>query len=183
MPTDYDYDMRNSNNPYYPSVTITYGELKEAGFINWNDPAWHWDAYDDDQYKRVCKKMDDHFKWREIGVLPPARWHDEFIRKMNEIMPKYKLLYKILADSPDPMQVLSEYHKARHVYSDFPVTQLRAETQDYASNADDNEEERDVQGDFMEKVQALQAYDDVDLQIINDMSSMFTFFNSTTIPY
>ena len=41
MPTDYDYDMRNSNNPYYPSVTITYGELKEAGFINWDDPSWH----------------------------------------------------------------------------------------------------------------------------------------------
>lgn len=177
------YDINHSDNPWYPAVTVTYGELKDGNFINWYMPEWHWDAYNDEQYRRLCKKFDDHFRWREIGVLPPQRWHDEFMRKINEIMPKYKILYRILDSDTDPMQVLSEYHKNRHVYSDFPVTQLRAETQDYASNADDNEEERDVTGDLLERLQGLNDYNDVDLQIINEMSTLFTFFDSVDIPY
>lgn len=176
--------MPEMNDQWHAAVTIQYGELLEGGFIDWDRPEWRWDAYDDEQYRRVCKKINDHYYYREIGCLPPDRWRHELIRKMNEIMPKYKLLYKMLTDSASPFQVLDEYRKTRNINSDFPVTQLRPDVQDYASGAQDVEEEHVVEGDFLDKYQKLQAaYTDVDLMIVNELDSMFTFFNSVALPY
>ena len=41
------------NNRYFNAVTVTYGELVDGGFIDWTDPAFSWDYYDEEQKARV----------------------------------------------------------------------------------------------------------------------------------
>lgn len=169
-------------DPYEPSqpvpefhavVSVSLGELVEDGIIDWTDDSWHWDAYDDTQYKRLCAKIEAHYWDREIGVLPPGSWKREFIRKMNEIMPKYKLAYQAVDARIPLMRVSDDYGKSRTIDSDFPATQLKP-NQDYASNASDNEYENIHEGDYLDRIERLKSYDDIDLQIINEIESMFT---------
>lgn len=169
-------------DPYEPSaptpefhsvMTVSLGELVEGGFIDWNDASWHWDAYDDTQYQRLCAKIETHYWDREIGVLPPGAWKREFIRKMNEIMPKYKLAYQAASDGITLMRTGDDYGKSRTIGSDFPATQLKP-NQDYASDASDNEYENVHEGDYLDRMERLKAYDDIDLEIINEMESMFS---------
>lgn len=167
--------------PYEPSaptpefhavISISLGELVEAGFIDWTDDSWHWDAYDDAQYARLNAKIETHYWDREIGVLPPGSWKREFMRKMNEIMPKYKLAYQA-ADNASLMRVGDDYGKSRTIGSNFPATQLKP-NQDYASDANDNEYENVHEGDYLDRIERLKTYDDIDLQIIDQLESMFS---------
>ena len=159
---------------FHAVVSVTLGELIEGKFVDWAEPSWHWDAYDGAQYARVCAKFNNHYWDREIGVLPPGSWKREVLRKFNEIMPKYKPIYKALADGADIMQASGTYGKHRDVYSDFPATQLKSDNQDYASNATDRQYEDITEGDWMEKMASLRNYDDVDYMIIKEMDSMFS---------
>lgn len=172
----------NRIEPYEPSpampefhavISVSLGELIEGGFIDWNDDSWHWDAYDETQYKRLCTKIEAHYWDREIGVLPPGSWKREFMRKMNEIMPKYKLAYQAVDDGVSLMRTGDDYGKSRTIGSDFPATQLKP-NQDYASDASDNEFENVHEGDYLDRMERLKAYDDIDLQILNEMESMFS---------
>lgn len=176
-------------NPYEPSaptpefhavITVSLGELVEDGFIDWNDPSWHWDSYDETQYQRLCTKIETHYWDREIGVLPPGAWKREFIRKMNEIMPKYKLAYQAASDGITLMRTGDDYGKSRTIGSNFPATQLKP-NQDYASDASDNEYENVREGDYFDRMERLKAYDDIDLKIINEMESMFSCLMTVNI--
>ena len=158
----------------YPTMSVTLGELVEGGYVDPSKPDWRWDAYNDEQYERVWHKIIQHYYTREIGVLPPRNWQREFIRKMNEIMPKYKPVYKMLDEGANIFTVSDSYAKTRMVNSDFPATQLKSDTQDYASTATDNQSENVTQGDWMQKMGDLKDYNDVDLAIVNDMNTMFT---------
>lgn len=176
-----EYIPSESVSEYHAVITVTYGELLAGKWIDWNDETWHWDAYNPEQYTRLCNKFNEHFYDREIGVLPPLSWKREFIRKMNEIMPKYKPFYKALENSNALLQVGDNYGKTRNVYSDFPATQIAPQSQDYASNATDNEYENINNGDIMERINNLKTYDDIDYAIIKEMDSMFSCFISVNI--
>ena len=166
--------------PYTPSpdwhavATIQLGELIECGVVNWDDQSWHWDAYNEEQYKRVCNKIENHFFFREIGIVPPGAWKREFLRKMNEIMPKYKPLYAALDNGADILQTSDQYGKSRDVFSEFPATML-GDNQDYASNGRDREYENVTQGDWVDKATDIATrYNDIDVMILNEIESMFS---------
>lgn len=89
------------NRDFHSVVTVQFGELIHDGLVDWNDPAWQWDKYSDEQFARLNQKIERRFWYREISCLPLKRWNLEFIRKMNEIMPKYRILYDIQAKDPD----------------------------------------------------------------------------------
>ena len=72
-----------------------------------------------------------------------------------------------------PGQIASVLEEFRDVDSEFPATQL-SENNDYASNASDREFETLHEGDYLDRVEKLQAYNDIDLQIVNDMETMFS---------
>lgn len=175
------YDMSDAPRDFHAVVTVTLGELITDKWVDWTDPSWHWDAYNDEQYTRVCEKFNNHFWDREIGVLPPGSWKREVLRKFNEIMPKYKLVYQALDTGVSVLQVSDTYGKNRNVFSDFPATQIAPQNQDYASNATDNQFETFVQGDFLDKMAKIKDYNDVDLMIINDMDSLFSCFYSVSL--
>lgn len=170
--------MQNDINPYQPCeshddfhgvMTYTFGELLDVpGGIDWNNTAWSWRdiAYDDTQYTRCCKKIENRFYDREIGVMPASRWKRHFLRLITEIMPTLKPLYAAVeGNSAVMLSDMDTWHKMRTVFSDFPATQL-AENQDYASNATDNQYETITNGDFMDKVNRIRNGDYVDIDVL-----------------
>lgn len=181
MPLIDAYIPSDSTPDFHAVDTISLGELYEEHWINFDDPSWHWNAYNDEQYNRVNQKIIDHYYTREIGVLPPLAWKREFLRKMNEIMPKYIPFYKAFDDGSTLLQSSDSYGKNRSVYSDFPATQIAPDTQDYASNANDYQFETISNGDIMEKIKALRSYDDLDYMIVKEMDTMFSCFISVNI--
>lgn len=169
------YKMCECPTDMHAVVTIQLGELIEGGMFDWeSDNSLKWDAYSEEQYKRVCQKFVNRFYYREIGVIPVKRWRLEYLRKMNEVMPKYKPFYKALEEGADILAVGDDYGKRRNLYSDFPATMLSG-NEDYASNGNDSQYEDVHQGDFMAKAsEARERYNDIDVMILEDMESLFS---------
>ncbi|MDE5995190.1 MAG: hypothetical protein K2G60_06725 [Oscillospiraceae bacterium] len=169
------YPIPDNNADFHDVVTVTLGELIEGGMVDWDSPDWTFDSYNEEQRQRLCEKIENRYYFREIGILPPGRWKREFLRKLNEIMPKYKLLYAELEKGVNILQDRDEYGKARNVFSDFPATQLGGENQDYATNGTDAEFENVRDGNYLDRAEQLnKRYNDVDVMILNEMESMFS---------
>lgn len=170
-------------SPDYHSVyTIQLCELINCeGGIDFKDGSWEFDYYNEEQRDRFWKKFERRFYWREIGVLPPSRWKWELLRKLDEIMPKYKPAYAAIENGQNILQKYGSYGKSRHVFSEFPQTQLSGLNQDYASNGTDKEHEEIYLGDWMEQMENLKTYDDVDVMILKELETMFSAFSSVSI--
>ena len=166
----------NSIDEWHSVVTIQLGELAECGFFDLTRSDWDFGPkYSAEQHAQLCTKITNHYWNREIALTPPGIWKREFLRKLNEIMPKYIPLYKLL-DEGYNLGAKSEYYKSRNIYSDFPQTSLAGNNQDYASTGSDTEYERIQQLspiDLYEKIKEYQ-YQDIDLMIINELESLFS---------
>lgn len=161
--------------PRYDSITsVTLGELVNDGYVDWNDGTWEFPKYNDEQDARLKQKIVDHYRYRDIALIPVRMWKDEFLRTLREIMPKYIYLYGLLDSSPDLVGASSEYYKSRNIYSDFPQTQLNGMNADYASTGNDMEFERIRQDSIMDIAERLKSYDDVDLLIVKDLEPLFS---------
>ena len=136
--------------PDYHSVySIQLCELINGGWIDFNDESWDFDSYNAEQRNRLWDKFEKRFYWREIGIMPPGQWKWELLRKLNEIMPKYKPAYEALENGQNIFQHYGEYGKSRNIYSDFPQTML-GDNEDYASNGTDRQHEEIYLGDWGE---------------------------------
>lgn len=162
--------------------SITLGELREAGaFAYETDEHLFWDYYDPEQYERVSKKVLARFKYRDIGVVPYAKWRDSYVRKMNEIMPKYKPLYQALEDGANILQTEDRFGKRKNVYSSFPQTPLSGD-QDYADSMNIDEHEDIAVGDWIEKANEIRkGYADIDVMILDELETLFSCLFSVNI--
>lgn len=162
------FDPGETAPDYHAATTITLGELLAPGGIDWTTPQWSWrdEAYNDTQYSRCCKKIENRYYDRELGVMPPGRWRRHLLRLIAEIMPVLKPLYELANGNPGIFMTDNDtWHKTRTVFSDFPATQL-ATGQDYASNATDMEYETVTNGNYMDKVKAIRQGDYVDIDVL-----------------
>jgi hypothetical protein len=180
MQNDIDsYQPCESHDEFHGVMTYTFGELLDVpGGVDWDNTAWSWRdvAYDDTQYTRCCRKIENRFYDRELGVMPPSRWRRHFMRLIREIMPTLRPLYALIDNNPDIILSDSDtWHKMRTVFSDFPATQL-TENQDYASNATDNQYETIANGNFMDKVNRIRngEYVDIDVLLLDHLESCFS---------
>lgn len=180
MQNDIDsYQPCESRDEFHGVMTYTFGELLDVpGGVDWDNAAWSWRdvAYDDTQYTRCCRKIENRFYDRELGVMPPSRWRRHFIRLIQEIMPTLRPLYALADKNPDIILSDSDtWHKMRSVFSDFPATQL-TENQDYASNATDNQYETVTNGNFMDKIERIRNgdYVDIDVLLLDHLESCFS---------
>lgn len=161
---------------FHSVVTIQLCELAEAGFFDLSREDWDFNPkYSEEQHATLCKKITDHYWYREIALVPPGIWKREFLRKMNEIMPKYMSLYE-LRESPYNIGAESEYYKSRNIFSDFPQTSLAGDNQDYASTGNDVEYERIKQLSPIELYKRVKDYKyiDVDAMIIEEIEPLFS---------
>lgn len=161
------------NDEFHAVYSIQLCELIESGWCDFDSEEWDFDYYDKEQRDRLWKKFARRFYWREIGITPPGQWKWELLRKLDEIMPKYKPVYKALAEGQNILQHYGEYGKSRNIYSEFPQTQLGG-NEDYASNGTDKEYESIYLPDWIEQMKKLQDYDDVDVMILKELESMFS---------
>lgn len=187
IPADLDYfDLSSLDNPgpdeWHNVATITVRELIADGIIG---PEWWalWDAYDAAQRERMWAKFRGRFDYREIGIIPVGRWRDRVIAKLNEIMPKYKPIYAAIASGVTVMTDSDEWHKYRDVWSRFPQSGLGGSDVDYASSGTDREYETVRDRGLLDVGEAIQAYNDVDVMILDDLESLFFALKSTSIPY
>lgn len=180
------YEPSEQIDEFHTAINITFGELLDTrNGVDWTDPKWSWRdaAYDDEQYRRCCRKIENRYYDRTLGVLPMSRWLRHFHRIIDETMPMLKPLYKAIDENNGAILTSSDtYSKHRSVFSDFPATQL-TEAQDYASNATDHQSETIVNGDYMEKAQRIinGEYVDVDIILLDKLDECFSCVITTNI--
>lgn len=173
-------EMNEWPRDFHAVSTVKFGELVEIGWYNPSDPTWQWDYYTEEQYSRLCTKFVARYWDREIGILPPGEWKRSYIRKLNEIMPKYKKMYEEYEDI-DIMQIKREYGKDRQIYSDFPQT-LLSENEDYASTGKDDEYEKVTEGDPIERLEDMsENFRDIDVMILDELEILFSSLVSVSI--
>lgn len=165
---------------YHAVFSIQLCELINGGWIDFDDTSWDFDCYeregienDREQRDRLWKKFMRRFYWREIGIIPPGQWKWEVLRKLDEIMPKYKPLYRALDNGQDILQHAGNYGKSRDIYSEFPQTML-GENEDYASTGNDREHEEIYLGDWIEQLEKIKTYNDIDVMILKELETMFS---------
>lgn len=163
----------DSPDAYYDGSTITYAELESAGFIDWDAPEWHVDWYDDATKTRLIGKIRARFANRNIGIIPPYQWRRELVRKLNEIAPKYNVMYKAL-ESASILDMSDTYSKGRSIYSDFPQTQLRGASEDYASTGTDTESETVQRRPMWESLEGIKTIQDVDAYVLDELEFAFS---------
>lgn len=180
MQTFEDFDWQQINHDWHAEQTISLGELIEGGFNPFGDDDWSTaDWFDADQRKRIEKKFVRHYKYWELGILPPLVWRDYITERTLLIAPKYKVFYQALKDGANISYSTDEYYKHRNVFSDFPATQLNPSKEDYASTANDDQYERIMYNDFMEKLKNVMSYNDIDYMWLKEYES---FFNEIGVP-
>lgn len=176
-----------TNPDFHAVVSISIGELYHDGLIAWQpkdgapDLDWSAYAYSPEQYERVCDMFVQRFWLREISIYPLKLWCQMVVENFREAMQKYTLLYKQLDnENIDVFQDFDNYEKTRHIYSDFPATQLSTKNQDYASSADDHERETIQEGSLIDKVEAFKnRWVSVDVALLDEVgknifSSLYT---------
>lgn len=166
---------------YWDFATITVGELVDDGILTYE--WFDFDAFDEEQRERLWAKFKARFQFREIGVIPPGRWMQRIITKLNEVMPKYKQIYQALADGANVLNAGNEYHKRRDVYSTFPQTALAGRDQDYASSGTDLEYETLRDMGLLDASERMPEYNDVDVLVLNELEHLFLAIRSTDIPW
>lgn len=168
---------------HYDYMTITLGEWYEMGFYDPSDDSWRFDAYDDAQYRRLCEKFLDRYYYREVSITLPAQWKRAYLRKLNEIMPKYKLLYARVEQGLNPLQDSRDREKSRDIFSDFPETMLSGNS-DYASTGNDRESDMLREGNAAELLTKFsREWQDVDVLVLNELEHvLFTGIMVPTVP-
>lgn len=167
--------------PFNSVTSVTLGELYTDGYIVWDDGTWNFPKFSDEQDARLKEKIVARFYFRDISLMPVRMWKMEFLRTLNEIMPKYVYLYKLIDSSPTLIGASSDYYKSRNVYSDFPQTELAGANADYASSGTDMEYERIHQEPIADIAKRLESYDDVDLMILKDLEPLFSCLLSMNV--
>ena len=82
---------------YHSVISIQLCELQNDGFFDLTRPDWDFGPkFSPEQHAQLCRKITEHYWYREIGIVPPGIWKHEFLRFMNEIMPKYMPWYKMV---------------------------------------------------------------------------------------
>lgn len=159
---------------YFSTMTITYGELVDEGYIDWNTPEFAWDWYDEEQRERVQNMIAGRFWMREIATVPPEAWRKRFIETLNEAMRTAKLMYRALDEQGNPMVEADEYHKGRTIGSEFPATLLNGSGGDYASDGRDTESETVRQGNLTDIMYRLQEFRHPDVYILERLEICFS---------
>lgn len=164
------------NNRWNAIYTVTLGELIDKGVFDWSMDLLDWSeqAYNEEQYERVCQYFIERFRFREISIEPFYEWGAMLHRKLAyELMPKYINAYQALEDGFDVAQVSDKYHKRRAIGSDYPETLLSGNS-DYISNGQDEESEDIERGNVVDSyINYLDKFIAVDTALLDELENMF----------
>jgi hypothetical protein len=164
------------------ALTITVNELLEDGIIDYD--WWQLGEGVPEEWRaRLWTKFVNRYQFREIGILPPARWMARVRARLLELAPKYLPIYDALEAGTTILDDGGEWHKAREVYSSFPQQALRGADADYASSGNDREHETVRTLGLLDVGERIGAYNDVDVMFLDELETLFMGITSTDIPY
>lgn len=156
--------------------TVSLGELIAHDIFSWDSSLLNWSehAYNEAQYKRVCKYFIERFRFREISIEPYYEWATTLYRKIAfELMPKYKPMYEVWESGFNFLIDSDTYHKERSIGSDYPETLLSSNS-DYISDGRDVEYETVVEGDILNKyITYNEKINYVDVELLDNLEDMF----------
>ncbi len=160
---------------WHGEISITLDELIDCGVVDFDAENMQWNAPDEETRKRINDKIVARYGIREISITPPGVWMRQFVRKMNELVPKYNLIWERIKDEEfDAWQKSRDYGKSRHIYSDFPQTMLGG-NEDYATAGNDKEHEDGHEGDILARAREIgRNYQDVDVMLLDELEVMFS---------
>lgn len=177
----YDYAGKSDWHSVY---TIQLGELIEIGVFSWDMPLLDWsnEAYDQDQYERICSYFIERYRYREISITPFLEWAQFLHRRIAyELMPKYKPLYERVSDGINPLSDGDEYYKNRTIESAYPET-LLSENADYITDGRDEEFERVKEGKTADNIiNYAELYKGVDELMLDELESLFICMYTTNV--
>ena len=82
--THFDPNWDTCSHPdYHAIVSVQICDLSNDGFFDLSRSDWDFQKYTTDQHARLCRKITEHFWFREIALIPPGRWKHEFLRTKN----------------------------------------------------------------------------------------------------
>lgn len=172
---------RDSWNAIY---TITIDELIDHGVFDWTNPLLDWSdsAYNKEQYERCCNYFIDRFRFREISIEPFYEWANCLHQKLvYELMPKFRMMYKIVDDDFDIMQIGSSYNKGRDINSNYPETLLSGNS-DYITNGRDFENENVQHGNALEiYLNYVEKFKTIDTLLLDSLETMFISLYTVSI--
>lgn len=169
---------------WHANNTIFFGELIESRF-NWGKEDYFKDMdddFDNNHRERLNQKIEARYFYREICCTPPGKFKHFLVRKLNELLPKYNELYKV-RDAGDfhVLRQETKNSKYRHIYSEYPQTQLKGDA-DYATNGQDNAAGSTVDGPPVDMfIDFHDRFDDIDVMIIDQLEVCFWSAMSNTI--
>lgn len=159
---------------WHSVYTIQLSELMSEGLNIWDYIDWQDNAFDEEQYTRLCAAFEQRFMWREISIEPFSVWAQRVSYKLNyELMPKYRPLYEAEQQGINVLADSDEYFKHREIGSDYPETLLSANS-DYVSVGKDIEDERLHIGSIPDAYERVyEKYRSIDQMILDELECMF----------
>lgn len=175
---DKDYTDWHSKN------TIIWGALLEDPFYDWGRDEWTCYLLTDEELAvirpRLNKKIEDRYRYRELGVLPPRRFMDNLVRNINDAMATHGLVYKELIKGLDITNNGSELVKQRDVNSNFPQSQLSPTAQDYASSSVERGKETTNSGNQIKAIETFgKVFNEPDAAVLDWISVCFSNYISS----
>lgn len=120
--------------------TIMFESLLQDGF-DWGRDDWNSYSIKPEYLEiirpRINSKIEDRYRFRELGVLPPGRWKMNLKTILNKAADKQGVIYNRILDGLDLFSS-TEDTVERTVLSEYPQAQLRSKDKDYASSAVEN---------------------------------------------
>ena len=96
-------------------------------------------------------------------------------------MPKYRPLYKRMEDGVNPLGIEDEYKKSRLINSAYPETMLSGNS-DYISDGTDEEWERVLEGETVERFNAyVLEFHSIDEALLDELEDMFCCMYSANV--
>lgn len=128
---------------YHSVVSIQICELANAGFFDLTREDWDFGPkFSQEQHRRLCEKITNHYWYREIALVPPGLWKREFLRKMNEIMPKYMKWYELVYSEDMKIGHTYDFIDGDYTKKDIGVDQtVGNKTTNETQNVNENESE------------------------------------------
>lgn len=167
---------------WHSKNTIIFGSLLDDDY-DWGKNDWKCYTLSDAALAivrpRINQKIEDRYRYRELGVLPIRRFKDNLVRNINDAMAAQGYLYEEIYKGLDITNNGSSLVKERDIHSNFPQSQLAPTTQDYATSSVEKGQETINSGNQIKAIEAFyKAFNEPDAAVLDYINVCFSNYIS-----
>jgi hypothetical protein len=168
-----------THTEYRSKNTIIWNALLELPNYDWGRNEWDCYLLTDEELAiirpRLNKKIEKRYGYREIGVIPPAAFHDNLVRNIDDAMATHGLVYKELIKGLDITNNGTELIKEVDTHSKFPQSRLSSTKEDYFTSSDEHGKETTNSGNQIKAIETFgRAFNEPDAAVLDWISVCFS---------